>query len=164
AGGFDIFVAKYSAAGSHLWSKRLGGTGDDFAFSLAVDGSGNVVVAGYFPGVVNFGGGPLTSAGLNDLFVAKYTADGSYVWAKRLGGAANDRGAVVAVDGSGNVLMSGFYEGTVDFGGGPMTSYAGGDNVFVAKYSAATGAYLWSKVFIQTSSNYAYGIAADSSG
>jgi hypothetical protein len=68
----DIFVAKYTAGGSHLWSKRFGGTGDDRSLGVAMDDfDGSVVVTGYFPGTVDFGSGPLTSAGDTAIFLLK---------------------------------------------------------------------------------------------
>ncbi len=48
AGGIDIFVAKYDAAGALVWAKRAGGTGSDFGRGTAVDGSGNSYVTGFF--------------------------------------------------------------------------------------------------------------------
>ena len=59
---------------SHLWSKRFGSTYEDEGLGVAVDGSGNVVVTGYFNGTVDFGGGGLTSAGNDDIFVVKLGA------------------------------------------------------------------------------------------
>jgi chitodextrinase len=60
-----------------LWTKRLGGTTNDSGEAVAVDGSGNVIVGGLFSGSVDFGGGPLTSAGGYDIYLAKYTAAGA---------------------------------------------------------------------------------------
>src|SRR3990170_6282915 len=71
---------------SHLWSKRFGSTIDDYGYAVAVDGNGDVLLTGSFQGTVNFGGGNLTSAGLEDIFVAKYSgADGAHLWSKRFG-------------------------------------------------------------------------------
>jgi hypothetical protein len=119
--------------GTHLWSRRFGGTSFDQGLGVAVDGSGNVLVTGVFEGTVDFGGGPLTSAGIIDIFVAKYSGtDGSHVWSRRFGSTIFDEGLGVAVDGSGNVLVTGVFEGTVDFGGGPLTS-AGGNDIFLLR-------------------------------
>ena len=117
----DIFLAKFSPAGDTVWSKRLGGTSADSGRSVAVDDSDNVLVTGYFVGTVDFGGGSLTSAGL-DIFAAKYSSSGAYIWAKRFGGSSSDSGNTIAVDNIGNVLVGGYFQDTIDFGGGPLTS------------------------------------------
>ena len=61
-----------STALKHLWSKRFGDGNGAVGRAVAVDASGNAIVTGYFPGVVNFGGDDLTSAGGYDVFVAKF--------------------------------------------------------------------------------------------
>ena len=153
---------------SHLWSKRLGSTGEDTGHAVAVDSNGNVVVTGFFQGTVDFGGGGLTSAGDLDSFVAKFSgADGSHLWSKRFGSTDFDRGDEVAVDGSGNVVVTGLFEGTVDFGGGGLTSVGRYDrhDIFVAKFSGANGSHLWSKRFGSADFfDAGVGVALDSSG
>ena len=68
------------------WSKGFGGSDNDAGNGVAVDGGGDVVVTGYFKTTVNFGGGNLTSSGLDDIFVAKVSGtDGSHVWARGFG-------------------------------------------------------------------------------
>ena len=66
AGGTDIFVAKYSTAGGHLWSKQFGGTENDAGLGVAVDGGNNVRMVGKFRATASFGTTPLTSAGSDD--------------------------------------------------------------------------------------------------
>ncbi len=162
AGSYDIFVAKYSAAGVHLWSQRFGSTGLDFGYSVATDPSGNVVVAGLFNATVNFGGIGLVSAGLEDVFVAKYNAAGVHQWSQRFGSTGTDAGYSVATDASGNVVVTGAFNGTVNFGGIGLVS-AGLDDIFVAKYDAA-GVHQWSQRFGSTSNDYGRSVAVDPSG
>ena len=162
AGTSDVFVAKYSPAGTHLWSKRFGSTGSDSGTAVAVDSNGNVIITGLFHGTVNFGGTALTSAGANDIFVAKYDSDGNHLWSRRYGTTTDDYSYALAVDGSGNVILTGVFAGTVNFGGGPLTS-AGGYDIFVASYDP-DGAHRWSQRFGSTSNDYGYGVAADAIG
>jgi hypothetical protein len=61
----------------------------------------------------------------------------AHLWSQRFGGTGDDSGRVVAVDGTGNVLVTGTFTGTVNFGGGDLTS-AGGYDIFVAKYDSAS--------------------------
>jgi len=164
-GGNDLFIAKYSSAGSWVWSKTIGGAGYDQGNAIAADGSGNVFVTGYIGAAaagVDFGGGALVSAGLYDVFLAKYTASGAFQWAKRFGGSGTDTGMAVATDSSGNVYITGSFEGTTNFGGSNLSS-SGLRDIFVAKYSA-TGAHLWSKKFGGSGDEVGYSLAVDAAG
>ena len=105
-------------------------------------------VTGFFDGSATFGAGEtntttLSSAGIFDIFVAKYDASGDLVWAKRAGGTDFDEGLGIAVDVSGNSYVTGFFAGSATFGAGEtnattLTS-AGSDEIFVAKYGAGVG-------------------------
>jgi hypothetical protein len=165
AGGYDIYVAKLSGVdGAHLWSRRFGSTSHDVGYGIAADASGNVLVSGYIQGTVDFGGGPLTSAGGYDIFVVKLSgANGAHLWSQRFGDTDHDLGYDVAADRSGNALLAGNFSGTVDFGGGPLTS-AGSRDIFVAKFSGADGSHLWSKRFGATDYDVPYAVTADGSG
>lgn len=162
AGGYDIFVAKYDASGTHQWSQRFGAGGDDAGFSVDVDGSGNVVVTGFFNGTVNFGGANLPSAGSEDIFVAKYDASGAHLWSQRFGSTGLDQGEEVAVDPLGNVVVSGPFNGTVNFGGSNLTS-GGGIDIFLAKYDAS-GVHVWSKSFGAGGTDYPGRMGVDGAG
>ena len=162
AGGIDIFVAKYDAAGVHQWSQRFGSTSADVGYNVAVDGSGNVLVTGFFQGTANFGGSDLTSAGGIDIFVAKYDAAGVHQWSQSFGGTLAEAGNGVAVDGSGNVLVTGAFQGTVNFGGSDLTS-AGDRDIFVARYNSA-GVHQWSQRFGSTLDDRGFAVALDGSG
>jgi hypothetical protein len=169
AGNFDIFVSKYDASGNYIWAKGMGGTGADRGHSLALDGSGNLFVTGYFNSTADFDPSSstanLVSAGSDDIFVAKYDASGNYVWAKGMGGTAGDRGHSLALDGSGNVFVTGFFNGTADFDPSSSTANlesAGSDDIFVAKYDAS-GNYVWSKGVGGTGIDVANSLALDGS-
>ena len=160
----DIFVAKYSATGVHSWSRAYGSTGDDHGNAVATDASGNVVVTGYFNNTIDFGGGPLTSAGMKEIFLLELNSFGQHVWSKRFGGTSIDVANAVAIDGGGNIVITGFFYGTVDFGGGPLTSSSAA-KVFLAKYNSL-GNHIWSKLFsgsVVADNAIALGLAVDGS-
>jgi PKD repeat protein len=165
AGNTDAFVAKFGPTGTLVWANRMGGTSDDTLEAVAVAPNGDVVVAGRFTGSASFGGTNLVANGTMDMAVAKYAAgDGHHLWSKRFGGEYDDTASAVAVDGSGNVYLTGYFRGTVDFGGGPITVPFTSDlDVFLAKLDPA-GNHLWSKNFTNTGNDRGYGIAVDASG
>ncbi len=162
----DIFLAKYSVTGEHLWSKSFGGDSNEAAKAVAVDASGNVAIAGDRRSwEIDFGCGTDRGEAKGDIFVAKYSALGDCLWSKTFGGSGNEYATDVAMDSNGDVIVTGYFWDTVDFGGGELTS-AGRYNydVFVAKYSAADGSHLWSKRFGSTGSERGNGVAVDRSG
>jgi PKD repeat protein len=148
AGLGDWFIVKYSPTGTVLWAKQFGGTGDDALESLATDADGNIIATGRFAGTASFGGTPLVANGASDIVLAKYAgADGAHLWSKRFGGTLDDLGSAVAVDTTKNIYLTGYFRGTVDFGGGPITVPMDTDlDVFVAKFDT-NGAHGWSKHF-----------------
>ena len=138
----DIFITKTSPNGQILWAIKAGGTSDDRAHSIAVDAAGNVYVTGHYQGTADFGGVSLTSNGLKDVFVAKYNTSGILLWVKSAGGIGEDFGSGIAVDGMGNVAVTGEFKNTATFGAYTFT--AGGTDPFVCKYNS-TGNLLWAK-------------------
>jgi hypothetical protein len=134
----DYYTAKYAAAdGALLWEQRYNGPANshDFAHAVAVDGSGNVIVTGD-----SFGSG--SGADFN---TAKYAgANGALLWEKRYNGPVynDDHASAVAVDNSGNIIVTGTSlsdSPDLGLGFGFYTAYSGG---YTAKYSAR-GALLW---------------------
>lgn len=151
AGLFDVFFAKYNTVGSLVWAKRIGAAGVAGGYGIAVDGAGNVFIAGNFNGTVDFDPGPgaknLTSAGGFDAFLAKYDGDGALLWAHQLGANQFEEARSIALDTSGNVFVAGIFNGTVDFDPGPANvelQAAGSSDLFLAQYSSA-GALVWAK-------------------
>ena len=129
----DVFVARLDAQGGHVWSHRFGDELAQHARGVAVDGSGNVLLTGYNGGTMTFGETVLPKAVVFDAYAAKLDSEGCSIWAKSFGGAAYQSGDGVAVDGSGNVFVTGKFTGTVDFGGGDLVS-AGGTDIFLTKF------------------------------
>ena len=160
--GEDVFVAKLDASGGHLWSKSFGGVDDQTAAGIAIQADGNVLVTGTFSGSVDFGGGTVTSAGGQDIFVASLDTTGGYVWAKRFGDASDQQGASIATGETGSIFITGAMMGSVDFGGGALTS-AGGQDIFVANLDTS-GGYVWARRFGDTSDQQSASVAAGKDG
>jgi len=154
------------------WAKSMGGANNDQGYSIATDPSGNVYTTGTFEGTADFDPGAgifnLVSAGGRDIFVQKLDPLGNLVWAKSMGGANNEVGNGIAVDGSGNVYTTGYFEGTADFdpnGGVINLTPAGGSlaDIFVSKLDVS-GNFVWAKQMGGTSGDLGQGIAVDGSG
>lgn len=164
-GTSDVFVAKLSPAGAHLWSTYLGGSDEDAGTGIAVDRMGNVFITGWTKSSGWVRGGFDTSwnggSWLGDAFVVKLSAAGEHLWSTYLGGESGDAGNAIAVDSAGNVLVAGETSSDGWVRGGFDTSREGHAG-FVAKLSPA-GAHLWS-TYLGNFLTFAYGIAADGAG
>jgi hypothetical protein len=170
AGGVDIFVAKFDVSGNFVWAKAMGSMSDDYGYSIVVDASGNVYTTGDFMGTADFDPGvstfSLTSAGNKDIFISKLDASGNFLWAKTLGGAGDDSGNSIAIDASGNVHTTGFFNSTSDFDPGVSTfslTSAGNKDIFISKLDAS-GNFLWAKALGGAGDDAGYSIGLDASG
>jgi hypothetical protein len=159
-GTTDAVVVELSPSGAHLFSKGFGAGGGDEATAIAVSAAGNVVVGGHFRNTVDFGGGPITAGGLDDQFILGLTSQGAHVFSHGYGDANNQAAKRVAFDGAGSVYFTATFEGTVDYGGGPITSAGGVDGVLVKL--SPTGAYKWHRAFAGPATQIPYGLAVDS--
>ena len=90
-------------------------------------------MTGEFSGTIDFGDGPLTSAGGNDVFLTRLDPSGTVQVSRRYGDASSQRAADVAIDGDGRACLVGFFSGSVDFGGGALASL-GSNDVFIARH------------------------------
>lgn len=152
AGGGNFAVAKLSGAnGSAAWAKGWGGSSVSTPSALAVGLAWDLWITGSFGGTTELGGGPRTSIGSSDIFIAKYSAaNGAHLLSKTVGTAtlATEGGNGIAVDPStGNVIVTGTYGGAADFGC-PITDFGGNLNtvggVFLVTYDAA-GNCIWAR-------------------
>lgn len=164
AGNLDVFVAKFSPAGSQLWSKRFGSTQGQTPRAVATDEHGNVYIAGAFKTSIDFGGGVLTSAGSDDIFLAKLDADGNHLWSKRFGSSADAQVAQsVTVDASERVTIGGCFRGTVNFGTGMLISPGTLEDAFVAGFNAS-GVALFSARYGDAEAQFVDDVAAEPFG
>jgi uncharacterized delta-60 repeat protein len=154
AGIEDLFVVKYNSSGTKQWTNQLGSSSRDSANDVATDSSGNIYVTGttYWELDGN------TSAGKADLFVVKYDSSGTWQWTKQNGTDRYDEARGVATDSSGNVYVTGYTEGGLD-----GNTSVGKADLFVVKYNSS-GTKQWTKQLGTWDSDFANGVATDSSG
>jgi hypothetical protein len=157
-GGEDVFVAKLDSSGSLQWSTFMGSSSRDISTDIAVDGSGNVNVAGSSD--ATWGTPVIPHAGGNsDAFAAKLDSSGSLQWNTFMGSSSDDYGNGIAVDGSGNVYVAGQSNATW---GTPENAFAGDPNGFAARLDSS-GSLQWNTFMGSSSGGYSYGIAVDGS-
>jgi hypothetical protein len=162
SGTSDIFLAKYDNSGTLQWVQKAGGASYDYGFSLAVDGSGNIFVTGDFNGTATFGTATITSTGGDDIFIAKYNSSGVLQFVQKAGGGGYDYGSSIALDNSGNIYITGAFNGTSTFGNYSITS-AGGNDIFIAKCNS-TGVFQWVQKIGGTESDTGTSLAVDGLG
>ncbi len=144
------------------WAKQAGGPNHDYGISIATDANGNSYVTGYFSDISSFGRTTLNSSGLFDVYVAKLDPSGNWLWATNAGGVDNDYGDAIALDDSGNIYVTGYFNGTASFGSITITS-SGGLDVFFAKLDP-NGNWLWAMKAGGAIDDYGSGIAIDITG
>jgi hypothetical protein len=149
-------------SGKHRFSARLGGVMADAGRAVAVDGAGNVAVAGYVRDVVDLGGGQRLTAEDADGFVALFGKDGVLRWARNFGGKGGDAAEAVAFDPQGNVIVAGAFSYAIEMADGKLTS-RGADDIFVVKLDGE-GRRLWAKRFGGDDVDAVYGAATDAAG
>ncbi|MDI1447374.1 SBBP repeat-containing protein [Polyangium sp. 6x1] len=114
----DAFLVEIGADGQAIWGDSFGAMNTrQRGYGVAAGPEGEIAMTGEMTGTVNFGGVDLESRGGADMFVAVYNAAGKHRWSRRFGGAATQSGRGVAIDGEGNVLVTGLYAGALEFFG-----------------------------------------------
>ncbi len=153
----NAFVCKLDTSGNFSWAKQIGGEGYCSGLSLALleSGNGALYIAGNFTETVDFNPGAgifnLTSVGTKeDIFICKLNNDGSFIWAKQIGGLGTNsiRQLIIDPDANGAIYSVGWFEGTVDFDPDPsndynLTSIANHD-IFISKLNSS-GNFVWAK-------------------
>ena len=165
-GDYDAFVAKLDGTtGDLLWNTFLGGAGLDDSMGIAVDNVGNVYVSGYSTQtwgtpLRDFGGGSA------DGFTAKLdAASGTLTWHTFLGGTEIDRSWGVAVDGTGNVYVTG--NSIAAWSCSPVActvgTFNGMEDAFTAKLDSS-GALQWNTFLGGAGTDVGYGLTVDGGG
>jgi hypothetical protein len=136
--------------------------------AVAVDAQGNVYACGNANTQVDFDPGPgeaLSPAGSGvngDIYVVKYSNDGDYLWHYLVGGSGTEIAKNVAVDGNGDVLVTGYFSSYFDWDMGPDTVAPGTGNYdcFVLKLSSA-GQFQWLQRITGPGEDQDHGLAVD---
>lgn len=150
-GGADVFILKLAPNGNFVWVKKFGSAGDhDMGTTIHIDNNGNIYTTGHFRASCDFNPGAgnytLSSNGGPDIFVQKLNSSGVFVWARKIGGTSSDQGNDLSTDSNGNVYITGYFTGTVDFDPGPgnfsLMSSSNYTDQFIQKLDA-NGNFLW---------------------
>ena len=176
--GQDVFIAKYAPGGGLIWVRQAKSQ-NGWGTAIGVDAAGNCYALGYFSLTITFADGrpeeAALSAAANDMFLAKYDADGNFVWVKQAGGTFSEDGYAIAVDAAGNSYVTGRYGSNPStFGVGEPNETAlaalpasgglnNGFDVFIAKYDT-NGLLQWAKSAGGATGNRGTGIDIDASG
>jgi len=137
----DAFLAKFNHLGRLEWVRTWGSDWNDIAYDLAVDSSDNIYVTGIFTGAVDFDPGDGVdirwAIDSEDIFLLKFSSDGTRIWAKTLGGPGWDRASRVCFDPAGYIIVAGKFQQTVDFDPGPgeyLQTTVDSGNAFFSKF------------------------------
>ncbi len=134
AGGYDFYLAGFTSSGNLLWTRTVGGTGDDYGQSIVVLNDGSLIGVGY---TSSFG------AGGEDIFIVKLDTLGNVKWTKTIGGGGNERAWEIITLSDGNLLIV-----------GQSNSYgAGGTDGYVVKIDTS-GTILWTRTVGGASNDY----------
>lgn len=145
----DIFVAKYDAAGGLVFVNQLQTTtaGDNISYAedIAVDAGGNVFIAASFVNRITLGTTVLTSTpredgeSSRDILLARYSATGELVFAYGMGGPGTDYGYALAATTDNKILLTGRFQGRVDFDPGAGTTVLEAEDnstdLYIARYN-----------------------------
>jgi hypothetical protein len=144
AGNYDIYVVKLDSSGNVQWTKTIGGSSDDRAYSIIQSSDGGYVVAGW---TLSFG------AGNYDMYVVKLDSGGNVQWTKTIGGSSDDRAYSIIQSSDGGYVVAGW---TLSFG-------AGNYDIYVVKLDSG-GNVQWTKTIGGSSDDRAYSIIQSSDG
>lgn len=169
-GLLDMYIAKYSSAGALVWLRAIGGSNNDYANDIAVDGAGNVTIVGSFESSVDFN--PSATAtymvstalfNIRDGFVLRLNSAGNFVWAKTFASDTYCSASSVALDAAGNIYVVGDFYGQIDANpsaANVMLNAVGQNDGFLIKLNSV-GTYLWNKTYTTGIADEATEVAVD---
>jgi hypothetical protein len=166
----DVFLSKFDSSGIYVFTRTWGSGFWDLCYSLDMDVSGNLYLAGAFDGPsVDFDPDPVavdfhsTNGGF-DAFVSKFNSAGVLIWARTWGGSFDDWCYCAAVDGSGNVYVTGEFMDTADFDPDPIAtdphSSNGQADIYLSKFDSS-GILQWARTWGGGGKDEGYGVDVD---
>ncbi len=151
-GNRDVFIVKLSSQGNFIWAKSFGYVSSDKGLAVVTDNQNNIYTTGYYSYQIDMNPSAVQDCtligvtGFFDVFVSKLDPNGNFIAACTFGGSLDDFGNAIDVDPSGNVILTGSYQNTVDLNpatGGTQNVTAVGDrDVFVMKLNSSLG-FIW---------------------
>lgn len=169
--GSDTYVIKLDNSGNFVFARQIGGFASHvLSETIALDAAGNIHIAGYFFGTVDFdpGSGVSVLSGNSEFFVCKLDQTGAFVWAKQMKITSSNLSEIKAidVDFSGNVNITGYIWGTIDFNPGPGVfnlSSTGGPDIFISQLDQ-TGNFVFAKLIGGSGAGNSFSITSDIAG
>jgi len=145
----NVTLAKYDVEGNEIWTSRYdGGACVDAGYSVAVDSSRSIYITGY----------TYVNPQQFDVILVKFDRDGNFLWNRQFGGGGYSIGSGVAVDGSGDVYVTGQTGGPLD-----GQSHAGDYDMFLVKYHSS-GNRIWTRLLGSDGSEAGFSVAVDGNG
>lgn len=161
-GAEDVFVVRLSSQGVVDGAWSYGGTGSDVGQAVVVAPDGDLFVAGFFTKAIDFGDGPMLSAGCEDVFLARLDSEGRARFSRRFGDAEPEVVGGLAMTSEGTLVAAGDFEGSLDFGWGPLVG-RGGLDLWVASWTLE-GEPLWATAFGGPDRERAQGVVLTDAG
>jgi len=157
----DSFVASFDAQGAFRWAHAFGALQADSPFDVHVDGLNNVYVAGSHKADLTIGTDVLVCNGSSDVYVVSYDSDGTQLWAKSWGGQHGETPRDLSVNTSGDVFITGSFQGSMEADGITVTAQGGGYEIFVLAVDGATQNALWVRSFTGNGNDVGTALVAD---
>lgn len=154
AGGYDMFISLYSAAGIQQWTTLRGTAQDDLIVGLVLDTQGNIVVAGNTSGSLDGN----SNAGGTDIFLMQFDSKGTWQWTRQRGSSSYDNTSGLAGDGAGNLYISGSTFGSLD-----NNQNAGNADAVLLKFDNK-GTWKWTRQNGGSGYEFNYGVAVSNDG
>lgn len=154
-GNLDAYLSKFDGSGNKAWTRQFGSIGDDWARAVAVDGEGNIVVAGEAAEDVP---GKFQVYGFSGAYVRKFGTDGNELWMRHFGVRPFSQANGVAVDQAGNIFLAGQVAGAL-----PGQEGLGSNDAFLRAYDK-NGEELWTRQFGTEGGDIAAAVSVNADG